>query len=391
MVKPKQKQLIELLEAGPCRKTKLLERLHISERTLWRYKKDLAQEGLSLIVTRDLCRLIRIGCQEEVSQPAKDEDVRQLAILKLISECPLTQEQISEKLELRFDNCRSTVKSDLKKLVAKGFLAQEKEEYTLGEAMLPELNLSQEEGGRLLSYLIIKQQIEGKNAAYSSLVHALAGSMGKNSRLSWQQARRTTQRICIKGKQLEQELRERAMAERLELASWEERAVELLYKGEVRRVEPLGVVYSYHQDAWYLYAFCRKRQDRRIFRLEQIDELRVLEEEFSYPQDFDLKQTFACPWGIMLDEEPVQVKVRFYDEFNVLSRLKREVADRTGAKLTTEDGSVLYEDLVEGKNEFLVWVRSFGSSAEILTPVDWRDTLLDGVQEALSRYCEVRG
>lgn len=181
------------------------------------------------------------------------------------------------------------------------------------------------------------------------------------------------------------------MAERLEQASWEEQVVELVYRDKKRQVEPLGVIYSYHQDAWYLHAFCRKAQERRTFRLENIQEFRVLEDKFIYPQDFDLRKTYLSAWGIMLNEPVQYVRIKFYDEFNVLSRLKREIAEREQAKLTPlEDGSVLYEDWVTGMEEFKVWVRSFGSSAEIIEPQELREKLIESVKQALARYGEVR-
>ena len=390
-VTAKQKQLIETLSQGSCNMHDLLQQLGISERTLWRYKKALAEQGYNLIINKDTCRLIPKGWLGDVgSKCAEDTDVRRFAILRLLSESPLDAVEINHKIKQRFEIKDSTIKNDLRRLQQQSVVREENGKYTLGEAMLGELELSQEEGSRLLSYLVIKQQIEGKNALYNSLVHSLANSVGRNSWFSWQQARRTTQRICIKGKHQDLEMRERAMAERLELASWEEQVVEILYHRERRMVEPLGVIYSYHQDAWYLHAFCQKANARRTFRLDQIEEFQVLEEKFSYPSNFELEDNFAYSWGIMVDEPPVEVRIKFFDDYNVLSRLSREVAERQRAKITPlDDGSILYEDLVVGMEEFKVWIRSFGSSAQILEPEALRENLLASVRAALARYGEV--
>lgn len=386
--KERLQQLVDIFSSGPYKKSDLIGKLGISERTLWRDKKDLEKQGYNIHVTGDIWKLSQGQDPSFKDAKAKLSDVRRMAILRLVaSGCQI--EDLRTKICDRFDCTESTVTKDLMGMLKQGYLAKDGGKLILGEAMLEELDLTVEEGSRLLSYLIVRQEIEGKNPLYNSLVLSLIGALGKNSWCSWQEAKQTTQKILIKGKCVEQEMRERAMAERLELASWEEQIVELVYRGEKRQVEPLGVIYSYHQDAWYLHAFCRKANARRTFRLELIQEFSVLDEKFTYPKEFDLKDNFASSWGIMVDEPPTYVRIKFYGHFNVQSRLRREVAKREQAKITPmEDGSILFEDWVVGLEEIKVWVRSFGFSAEILEPEELRKSLIESVKIALSRYGE---
>ena len=381
---------IKALASGPLNMEELLEKFKISERTVWRDKQELEKMGYNIKVTGNRWELVQSKCLEQV-KAAKFADVRRIAILKLVASGCNEEAVIKRMITDRFGCSEGTVTKDIADLIKLKFLAKEKGNITLGDAMLPELDLNVEEGSRLLSYLILRQEIEGKNPLYNTLVYSLISALGKYRWYSWEQAKRTKQKIFIKGKNAKHQLRELMMAERLEQASWEEQVVELVYRDKKRQVEPLGVIYSYHQDAWYLHAFCRKAQERRTFRLENIQEFRVLEDKFIYPQDFDLRKTYLSAWGIMLNEPVQYVRIKFYDEFNVLSRLKREIAEREQAKLTPlEDGSVLYEDWATGMEEFKVWVRSFGSSAEIIEPQELREKLIESVKQALARYGEVR-
>jgi predicted DNA-binding transcriptional regulator YafY len=48
--------------------------------------------------------------------------------------------------------------------------------------------------------------------------------------------------------------------------------------------------------------------------------------------------------------------------------------------------SLLYEDTIIGKNEFMAWVLGFGSAAEVLEPKDLREEILTRVKNTLARY-----
>jgi predicted DNA-binding transcriptional regulator YafY len=52
-----------------------------------------------------------------------------------------------------------------------------------------------------------------------------------------------------------------------------------------RALEPYGVMH--HDGRWYVVGFCRLRQDTRIFRVDRIQNVAILEETFQRPVDFD--------------------------------------------------------------------------------------------------------
>ena len=78
----------------------------------------------------------------------------------------------------------------------------------------------------------------------------------------------------------------------LELAAMEGRVVEMVYRGPKaqgeskhapRAVEPLGVVYYWFHDAWYLVARCRQAGDVRHFRVDRIQSFALTDELSSPP------------------------------------------------------------------------------------------------------------
>lgn len=165
-----------------------------------------------------------------------------------------------------------------------------------------------------------------------------------------------------------------------------------------RTVDPYGLVYFWVQGAWYLVAFCHQAREMRTFRVDRIRRLTGLEERFTYPVDFSLAEHFRYAWGVELG--PLyRVSIRFQDHFNVLDRVRKEVAHRRDGRLVEEpgerngaggtdgaNGAFLYTDVVAGLHEIRVWIRSFGESAEVFEPPELRESVAWTARLILERY-----
>lgn len=153
-----------------------------------------------------------------------------------------------------------------------------------------------------------------------------------------------------------------------------------------REANPLGVVYYWVHDAWYLVGQEGSTKEIKHFRVDRMEDLQVLDEAFQFPENFSLTEHLAPCWGV-LKHPLTKVKIRFYDEFNVITRVMRETAHRRSRRITREeDGSIMYEDEVAGIQEIRTWVRSFGSSAEVLEPAELRKSLIEVCFMTLERY-----
>lgn len=91
----------------------------------------------------------------------------------------------------------------------------------------------------------------------------------------------------------------------------------------------------------------------------------------------DIEKVAANVWGVEFDKcfddnfnlvNPVQVTVRFFDEANVINKLKRDLTFRNSKPIKEESGSYLYTDYVYGTDSFIKWLCSYGSSAMLISP-----------------------
>jgi len=174
--------------------------------------------------------------------------------------------------------------------------------------------------------------------------------------------------------------------------------------GKPEIVSPLGTIYYWVLDAWYLVSeadpesrwmrraipppSCGEEPHRnlQLWRLDRIKSLSVTDIPFTYPQGFDLHALFADRWGLQGGDR-MHVRIRFYNDFNVVNRVRAETAHRRNRVLHEErDGTWIYEDDVVGFDDLRMWLRSFGASADVLEPESLRAAMRESALKMLERY-----
>ncbi|MCT9093570.1 YafY family transcriptional regulator [Streptomyces sp. ASQP_92] len=162
-------------------------------------------------------------------------------------------------------------------------------------------------------------------------------------------------------------------------AVWERRAVVLHYRRwrspqEIeRRVKPYGLVLK--AGRWYLVA--AGPSGTRTYRVDQIDQLRPLQEQFSPPDGFDLR----AYW----DRYLADFRARLHTGEAVV-RLTPEGARRLGVT-PPQDGEwaevrVPIESIDHAHGEFL----RLGADIDVMAPPELRDRIAETVRTLATRY-----
>lgn len=157
------------------------------------------------------------------------------------------------------------------------------------------------------------------------------------------------------------------------------REIEFLYygpKGESNRIiEPYYLIFRW--SSWYVWGWCREREDFRLFKLNRMDRLQLSENVYvkrSVPLP-DLRNEHIFPGGI-------QVKALF--DANCKWRLVEEFG--TACFEEQEDGKLLFHANYTNKEDLLTWLMTFRNQAELLEPENLRKELKETLMKALKRY-----
>ena len=140
-----------------------------------------------------------------------------------------------------------------------------------------------------------------------------------------------------------------------------------------RQVEPLQICFK--DKAWYIKAYCRLKQDYRIFKMARITDIKVLEETFKreLPEEKEEKtHTFKM---ISLELQIAKEKAyRVYDEFEKENIRKNK------------DGSfTIHVDYPE--NDWVYeYILSFGEHIKVIAPEYAKNIIKEKIEKMIKNY-----
>jgi predicted DNA-binding transcriptional regulator YafY len=130
-----------------------------------------------------------------------------------------------------------------------------------------------------------------------------------------------------------------------------------------RTVAPFKV--WFYDETFYLIGFCTLRQDVRLFAIDRIENITLLETEFNIPEGFDAEDFMQASFGVFRGE-PVKVQIRFAPE--AAGYIKEKTWHPTQVLTPEPDGSVVFTVHVAGIEEIKIWALKWGAAAEVLEP-----------------------
>ena len=143
-----------------------------------------------------------------------------------------------------------------------------------------------------------------------------------------------------------------------------------------RVIEPLQLMFK--GKSWYIVAFCRVRESIRIFKINRIRKIEVLEERFTrcFKEDMDMEITE--PSDIQCINMKMRVDAsqgyRVYDEFSEDEIYKEE------------DGSFIVSTTYPIGSWVYSYILSYGSYAEVIEPQYLRNEIRKLLRKTLNKY-----
>lgn len=147
---------------------------------------------------------------------------------------------------------------------------------------------------------------------------------------------------------------------------------------ETYRFDPYTLLF--YGGALYLGGYAHNRKALRLFLVDRVEQLTVLDDRFEIPEDFSAGDLTGSAFGL-IDEEQFMVKVRFGPE---IGHLIRERTWHPSQELVEEgDGSLVLTFEASGEKEILAWLYSYLPYVQILKPRELREKFLESLQKAL--------
>lgn len=160
--------------------------------------------------------------------------------------------------------------------------------------------------------------------------------------------------------------------------------------GKQEQALPLKIVYDHQYGRWYVLSY-HGRMGIRKYRMEgltQIEPDEPADEAFFAEKQAELEDKTRYSWLIDTGK-PVKVRVRFFNPGQNQPNFVKErvmLQGQWGQIVEEDEISFVYEITVNGTTEIKPWLRSFGSSCEILEPVQFRREMIAEWKELQSYY-----
>ena len=139
---------------------------------------------------------------------------------------------------------------------------------------------------------------------------------------------------------------------------------------------------KYFKQRWYLLG--DSDLGLRIYSLDRFVDMEELEEHFEIPKGFDAKEYFGNYFGVIIGEEPEDVKIRVVpDQVKYFRTLPLHGSQRETAQ---EDGSSVFSYHIAPTLDFVQEILSHGADVEVLEPAELRERVADIIAGMASRY-----
>ena len=170
------------------------------------------------------------------------------------------------------------------------------------------------------------------------------------------------------------------MFDELERAIQDNRLIHFKYtasdlKVTERTLEPMTIVFKWF--AWYLFGYCRLREDYRLFRLSRIQDLKVTNKSFGRRN-----HTFGEFEKRGFEEKMEEVVLKFQPEMKIM------VQDyfREGRTEIAKDGSLIVRAEFPINEGVIYMILAWGDTVEVLEPEHLRKSIQEKCQTICNKY-----
>lgn len=144
-------------------------------------------------------------------------------------------------------------------------------------------------------------------------------------------------------------------------------------------IEPSPIGY-----ACYVIGYDHFRKAIREFKIERIQQAKLLNTFYEIRENFDPYNYLARAWGIMGGDERVTVKLRFSNK--VAYRVRESDWPGVDAIDDLPDGGCIMTLTVSHTLEMKPWIRGWGADCEVLEPEDLRQVIAEDMIAAGKIY-----
>lgn len=149
-----------------------------------------------------------------------------------------------------------------------------------------------------------------------------------------------------------------------------------------RKIDPYRIAYK--NGACYLIAYCHKKYEILIFRVDRIRDIQNTNEIFNAPEDFNIDEYMKNSWGVERSDNERRVVLIFKGK---AAKLVKEMEWHPSQQIINlPNGEIRFEVTTGSMTEIKNWILSYGSSVEVIRPEELKQEIVKEINKMQAIY-----
>lgn len=136
---------------------------------------------------------------------------------------------------------------------------------------------------------------------------------------------------------------------------------------------------------WYVVAYCVEREGIRVYSIDRITSIQVLDTYFEMPSNFDVDTLFATSFGIFLNEGKAE-NIIFKTSIKDAKYLIDLPLHRSQTLLEQNEDSYTFSIFAIPNQSMMIEFKKFGSGLEVLSPESIREEIRKDLIKNIKLY-----
>lgn len=149
------------------------------------------------------------------------------------------------------------------------------------------------------------------------------------------------------------------------------------------RIHPYAVKES--DQRWYLVGYSEERKACRVYALDRISSMNVLDETFMMPENFDVDELFATAFGTYISDTP-GITIEFKAFGKEISYIRDLPLHKSQRETAAGDGFSVFSIFVSPNTNLYLEFLGHGAGIEVLSPPEIRNTMADLTRKMSALY-----
>jgi predicted DNA-binding transcriptional regulator YafY len=138
--------------------------------------------------------------------------------------------------------------------------------------------------------------------------------------------------------------------------------------------------------SWYVVGYCEAHKQVRMFNMDRVLSVAVLEEDFPSPTKFSLDSHLRNAWVMIPENKTWSVKLRFTAK--VAGNVEEVLWHKTQRTQRLADDTLIFEVDVDGLSEISWWIMGYGDQVCVEKPEELRERVKKMAETIVAQYAK---